>query len=105
MKLFLDDSYARTADALVTAVLPQGIVLDRSVFYARSGGQPGDTGTLAWHGGHAAVAEAVKGEGDTIVLPLDGPRPAPGTQVTAAIDWPRATPTCGCTRRCICCAA
>ncbi len=89
MKLFLDDSYARTADALVTAVHPQGIVLDRSIFYARSGGQPGDTGQLAWHGSHAAVAEAVKGEGDTIVLPLDGPPPAPGTQVTASIDWPR----------------
>ena len=89
MKLFLDDAYARTADAIVVAVLPQGVVLDRSIFYARSGGQPGDTGLLAWEGGRAAVAEAIKGEGDTIILPLDSAPPALGTLVTASIDWPR----------------
>ena len=89
MKLFLDDAYARTADAVVAAVHPQGIVLDRSIFYARSGGQPGDTGQIAWDDGRAAITEAIKGEGDTIVLPLDGPPPTPGTQVTATIDWPR----------------
>jgi len=33
-------------DARVVAVTPLGIVLDRTVAYARGGGQPGDTGTL-----------------------------------------------------------
>ena len=89
MKLFLDDAYATTAEAVVSAVLPAGVVLDRSVFYARSGGQPGDTGRLAWHGGEAAVPEAIKGEGDAIVLPIAGALPPPGTPVTATIDWPR----------------
>ncbi len=88
MRLFLEDCYAQGAAATVTAVLPAGVVLDRSPFYARSGGQPGDTGQLVWPGGQAAVGEASKGEGDTVVLPVDTV-PAVGTAVTATIDWPR----------------
>ena len=88
-KLFLDDAYATDATGLVMAVLPGGVVLDRSVFYARSGGQPGDSGRLAWPGGELAVAEAVKGEGDTVLLPIVGDPPPAGAAVTATIDWPR----------------
>jgi misacylated tRNA(Ala) deacylase len=89
VKLFLDDAYAQSSEGIVLSVLPTGVVLDRSVFYARSGGQPGDMGWLTWPGGEAVVAEAIKGEGDTVILPLAGEPPALGTKVTATIDWPR----------------
>ena len=37
--LFRDDSYLRSTPATVVAVLPEGgVVLDRTVFYAASGG-------------------------------------------------------------------
>ncbi len=88
MKLFLEDAYAQTAEAAVVAVTPAGIVLDTSIFYARSGGQPGDTGHLIWPGGATPVAEAIKGENDTVLLPVDQPPPT-GTRLTATIDWPR----------------
>ena len=89
MKLFLEDAYRQTAEATVVAASAAGVVLDQSLFYGRSGGQPGDTGRLEWAGGQAIVQEAVKGEGDTILLPLEGDAPAPGTTVVATIDWPR----------------
>lgn len=74
----------------MVAAAPEGIVLDRTVFYARSGGQPGDAGLLRWAEGEARVAEAVKGEGDVILHPVvDGAPPAPGTRVHAIIDWER----------------
>jgi misacylated tRNA(Ala) deacylase len=90
-RLFLENSYLSTASATVLAAGPDGIVLDRTPFYARSGGQPGDTGVLRWAGGETAIADTVKGEGDTILhLPApDAALPPVGATVEAVIDWDR----------------
>jgi misacylated tRNA(Ala) deacylase len=88
-KLFLDDSSLREASATVAAVLPGGVVLDRTPFYARGGGQPGDTGALIWTGGTLAVTEAVKGDDGTILHPVAGEPPPPGAIVSAVLDWER----------------
>jgi misacylated tRNA(Ala) deacylase len=59
--LFLSDAYLKSATATVTALTEEGgIVLDRTIFYARGGGQPGDSGTLDWDGGRLPIATAVK---------------------------------------------
>ena len=58
--LFRDDSYLKSCDARVVAVTEQGgIVLDRTVFYATSGGQPGDTGTLTTADGTRIPVELI----------------------------------------------
>lgn len=90
-RLFLDNSTLASATARVLGAAPEGIVLDRTIFYARSGGQPGDTGVLRWAGGETAIADTVKGEGDTILhLPApDAALPPVGAEVTAELDWPR----------------
>jgi len=66
-------------------------VLDRTVFYARGGGQPGDTGVLRWDGGEMRVVDTVKGDGEAILhLPApDAALPPVGAEVEAAIDWAR----------------
>lgn len=90
-RLFLEDAYLATASATVVAAGPEGIVLDRTPFYARSGGQPGDTGALRWAGGETAIADTMKGEGETI-LHIPAPEaalPPVGATVEAALDWPR----------------
>ncbi|PRY85870.1 alanyl-tRNA editing protein [Donghicola tyrosinivorans] len=90
--LFQSDPYLRDASATVTAVTDEGgIVLDRSIFYATGGGQPGDSGNLTWAGQILEIATTIKGEGNQIVLlPAEPARlPAVGTQVTQHLDWER----------------
>ena len=89
--LYRTDPYAREAEALVSALTPEGALLvDRSVFYPQGGGQPGDSGWLDWDGGRLAVANAVKGEGGAVILiPGDGPVPPAGAAVRQMLDWDR----------------
>lgn len=93
-RLFLDDSDARGMSATVIASEPDGIMLDRTVFYARSGGQPGDTGTLRWAGGEVTVADTIKGDGQTIrhMMAADSSLPPAGTPVIGTLDWSRRHP-------------
>jgi misacylated tRNA(Ala) deacylase len=90
-KLFLDDPRLRTAPATVLASGPDGIVLDRTVFYARSGGQPGDVGVLRWDGGETPIVDTVKGDGETVLhVPApDASLPPTGAAVAGEIDWDR----------------
>lgn len=91
-KLFLEDPYRKSARGVVIAHTEEGgIVLDRTIFYARGGGQPGDSGTLDWDGGRIPVATAVKGEGDAIILVPAEPSSLPpvGAEVEQRLDWDR----------------
>jgi len=90
--LFRDDAYLRTCEAEVVAVQDRGgVVLDRTVFYAAGGGQPGDTGELEFEDGRRISIAATVYDDDkaTIVHVLaEGETlPSPGTRVTAHIDW------------------
>ncbi len=90
-ELFRDDAYLRDCDATVVGIDDEGVVLDRTVFYPLGGGQPGDTGHLDWAGGKATVVDTRYGSDGGIrhVLADGAATPAPGTRVTAAIDWDR----------------
>lgn len=90
--LFRDDAYLQEATATILAHTPEGgLVVDRSVFYATSGGQPGDNGWLEWEGGRLAIATAVKVEGGRIALvPAEAAAMPPvGAQVLQRLDWAR----------------
>jgi len=90
-RLYMDDATLRSATATVQAASEAGVVLDRTVFYARSGGQAGDVGVLRWPGGECAIADTIKGEGETILhVPAPGAAlPPVGAPVEAEIDWTR----------------
>lgn len=89
--LFRHDSYLKECDATVTGIDDDAIVLDRTVFYAMGGGQPGDTGTIRWAGGSASVIDTRYGEAGTIrhIVAEDAARPKVGDEVQAALDWDR----------------
>jgi len=89
-ELFREDAYRTESPARVVACDARGIVLDRTVFYPRGGGQAGDSGALVRGDGSAiAITDTVKGEAPGEILhvaatPLDS-----GESVTARIDWER----------------
>jgi len=87
-ELFSTDAYARSCPATVAEVTDGGVILDRTVFYARGGGQPGDTGLLGWDGGQVRVTDTVKRDGNVVHV-VEGDPPAAGTSVEAEIDWDR----------------
>jgi len=89
-RYFLVDAYRTANSATVLASTPEGIILDGTVFYARSGGQPGDRGVLRWEGGETPIADTSKGEGEAIlhIPPKDAALPPEGTAVTARLEWP-----------------
>ncbi len=87
-RIFLRDAQCRSFDATVVAVDDDGrVALDTTAFYATSGGQPHDCGTLSWDGGSAAVTD-VRGH-DVVWHALDGDAPAVGAAVHGALDWER----------------
>lgn len=96
-ELFKQDPYRPEADASVVSSDARGIVLDRTIFYPRGGGQAGDAGTLVRAGGTSiAIADTVKGEtpGEIVHVPAPGQEAAlaslvAGEQVTLALDWAR----------------
>jgi misacylated tRNA(Ala) deacylase len=89
--LFRADAYARECEARVLAVNERGgIVLDRNLFYAAAGGQPGDKGRLVWPDGACAIATTVYDADKSTIVHVaapGSPLPAVGDAVHATLDW------------------
>jgi len=108
--LFRTDAYQAECTATVTSITPQGIVLDRTVFYPLGGGQAGDSGVLLLaDGSQITIVDTRKGKaddgsfnGEITHQPLPdllntlltseqtgAPVLSVGDTVTARIDWAR----------------
>ena len=90
--VFRADAYQTSCPARVVGLDEKGIVLDRTVFYATSGGQPGDSGQLRRaDGATIALSTAVfTDSAKTIIAHVPAPGaelPAIGEAVTVEIDW------------------
>jgi len=89
LELFRDDAYMRNCEAEVIEVNERGgIVLDKTVFYATGGGQPGDVGSVGLASGEISIGATIRVGGDIVHVPFENqPAPTPGGEVTATIDW------------------
>lgn len=101
-ELFRQDAYLRETPAAIVSVGPQGVVLDRTVFYPLGGGQAGDAGELVLADGRTVrivdtrkakddqgqptgeVAHVPEAGQDELLASLRA-----GESVVARIDWDR----------------
>lgn len=90
--LYLDDAYLRKTPATVVESDGQVVILDQTILYAESGGQPGDQGWLRWAGGEARVVDSTWRGKEAVVHHLDAAAPPEGTVVEIEVDWARRHP-------------
>lgn len=92
-RLFETDPYQSSCQTRISAVHPEAIELDATVFYPEGGGQPGDMGTVRLATGHELrIIDTRKGEQPGSILHVVGEVPEDvqaGQPVVASIDWDR----------------
>ena len=84
--IYIEDSYIKSFDTLVSAVEGDGVILEATAFYPQSGGQPSDLGSLFRDGEEFRVLR-VELPGPLHIL--DKPGLAVGDKVSGRIDWDR----------------
>lgn len=84
--LYLTNSYLKTFEAVVSEIIGNGVILDKTVFYPLGGGQPSDRGTLFVEDTPLSVIKVVK-KGPKLIHVIEGDILSPGTRVRGEIDW------------------
>lgn len=92
--LYMQDAYLKEMEATILEVTKETdnrwqIVLDKTIFYPRGGGQSTDQGSLFTETWKGKVSQALQKE-DKIVHQVEGSEPPPiGTIVKGVLDWDR----------------
>ncbi len=86
--IYTTDAYAREFEAVVTARMGDGVVLDRTAFYPGGGGQPADMGELV-DGERTWRVVSVKKVDGQVVHFVDGDGPPVGARLVGRLDWQR----------------
>ena len=95
-KLFLEQPYETEFQATVITSGNNGIMLDKTLFYATSGGQPGDTGFLIFEDSNdnmPVIASQKSDDGENVlhILPETCRIPRPGEVIKGKLTGKRVT--------------
>lgn len=87
--LYMEDSYLKEFEAVVKSVKDDKfVVLDKTAFYPKSGGQPWDTGKFVADSGEYNVVFTGKFSGE-ISHEVDKPGLKEGDKIKGVLDWDR----------------
>ncbi len=88
--IFWKDAYSRSQPAVIKKIVPEeGIILEETLFYPTSGGQPGDSGLIKFNDQVTSISEAKKTyNGDILLVPEFFPSQlAIGMHGVQEINW------------------
>ena len=90
--LYLKDAYLKEEKGVINTISSEfGIELDRSIFYPRGGGQPGDQGSLRLSNKNIEIGETIKGpNGGIYLMPSNMDNLVElkkGDEVVQVLDW------------------
>tara|TARA_B100000900_G_C20385705_1_gene636430 strand:- start:3 stop:725 length:723 start_codon:yes stop_codon:yes gene_type:complete len=88
--LFSGDSYLKTIDAKITKIENNAVITNRTIFYAESGGQPGDQGEIKLNDQTLKIIDTKKGSLPNEILHIvDGEfdQSIVGKDAELSIDW------------------
>jgi misacylated tRNA(Ala) deacylase len=86
--LFIEDSYLKEFNAKILNINLNQIILDKTAFYAKSGGQPGDVGLFTIKGKIINIIDTIKDQNNNIVhISKKNIESEIGSAVNGKIDW------------------
>ena len=85
--LYRDDPYLKACQAKVIRFADNCATLDRTVFFAAGGGQPGDVGTFRFADSDIAVTDTFREKGDPAIKHVIDGEIEQDTNVIATLDW------------------
>ena len=89
-KLFLNDSYLKECMSnLVDVTDAGGLIFDKTIFYAMSGGQPGDEGLISWGNKSCRIKNTIKNRDGDVCLVTDDHQEIPtiGSKCKQELNW------------------
>ena len=88
--MFLENSYLREFNAKILSNKENQIILNQTIFYAKSGGQPGDRGILVVNGKSINIIDTIKDDKNNIIHISDqNENLINGDDVKGSINWKR----------------
>lgn len=83
--IYYEEPYKKELDAVVVDVKDNKVILDKTIFYSHSAGEPADTGYI----GNFRVIEVLKENGDIVHIMEEKPNLKKRQEVKCKIDWER----------------
>jgi misacylated tRNA(Ala) deacylase len=86
---YMKECYLKEFWTLIKSVHGVQIILEDTIFYPESGGQPTDTGKLVTEDGQEFIVNSVKKQGDEIVHEVMLEGLTAGERILCVVDWNR----------------
>ena len=87
IELFRNNSYLQEHVSKVIEVLPEGIILDETIFYPEGGGQPGDEGKLVLNDETVSITGTKYIDGSIVHLTENSSQFKINDKIKIILDW------------------